>query len=154
MCCFTLSISWMIAFSATGIKKKKKKPPRQATFSLACDTLHEPSILRTQPRVPPMLIHTLVTSCTTGSHAAWQAAWNSPGPVGSPSCTSAGTMGPAATPGVHVHCCQSKAQSHLRSKSGILKGAVPLAELSGDLQKYNEITKSLFRHLFIIPSPR
>lgn len=97
---FILSISWMVAFSATGIKRKrererkKKNLPRQVTFSLACDMLHEPSILWMQPWVPPTVIHTLVTSWITDSEATWRAAWNSPGPVRSPCCTS---MLPATT---------------------------------------------------------
>lgn len=99
--CFMLSISWMIAFSAPGIKKKKK-PSRQVTFSLACDKLHEPSILQMHPRMPPTLIHTLVPSWITDSHATWQAAWKSPGPIRSPSCTSIlqVTTGPGGYPWV------------------------------------------------------
>lgn len=136
----------MIAVSAMQRERREETPSRQVTFSQPCDMLHEPSLLWMQPWMPPTLIHTLVTSWITGSHVTWQAAWNSPVPVRSPSCTYVlqATTGPAAT-----FCISSlllSAQGTMTSsnqKSGILRGVVLLAEMSGGLQKHNEITKFL-----------
>lgn len=156
--CFTLSISWMIAFSATGIKKKRKEKnsSRQVTFSLACDMLHEPSTLRMQPWMPPTLIHTLVTSWITDSQATWQAAWNSPGPVRSPSCTSSfETTGWVATLEFQADLPLS-VWGTITSSNQVRNSKRSIAA-HGTEQQLAEVqwdNKVSFRHLFIIQSPR
>lgn len=147
----------MIAVSATQRERREETPSRQVTFSQPCDMLHEPSLLWMQPWVPPTLIHTLVTSWITGSHVTWQAAWNSPVPVRSPSCTYVlqATTGPA-TLNSHFkppivsprnnHILKSKVRDSKRSGTARRKEWW-LAEAQWD----NEAS---FKHLFLVQSPR
>lgn len=147
-------LGWLLSL-LLGLKKRKN-PPRQVTFSLACDMLHEPSILRMQPWMPPTLIHTLVTSWITDSPATWQAAWNSPGPVRSPAAPPFCRWPQAWRPPLGF-----KSTIVSRSNNYILKSKVRNCKRSSvahrtewwltEIQWDNKVS---FRHLFIIQSPR